>query len=109
MRALLLLLLLSSAAPADVTRPAYLGFTEVGEGRFDVVWRVPRRGDRVLALRARLPDAFREVAPPTVDLESDVQTTRWTVEAKPWVLRVAAGSHPTNRSGNATTTSKFWK
>ncbi|MHC4411194.1 MAG: hypothetical protein ACYS0F_19565, partial [Planctomycetota bacterium] len=86
MRALLLILLLSAAAPADVTRPAYLGFTEVREGRFDGVWRVPRRGDRVLALRARLPGAFREVAPPTVDIESDVQTTRWTVEAKPWEL-----------------------
>ncbi|MHC4849768.1 MAG: hypothetical protein ACYTEG_15125, partial [Planctomycetota bacterium] len=86
MRALFLLLLLSSASSADVTRPAYLGFTEVGEGRFDVVWRVPRRGDRVLALRVRLPGAFREVSPPTVDIESDVQATRWTVEAKPWEL-----------------------
>jgi hypothetical protein len=85
-RVLLPVLALAGLTLADVTRPAYLGLTETGEGRFDVVWRVPRRGDRVLAIRARLPDAFREVAPPTVALEAAVQTTRWTVEAEPWEL-----------------------
>ncbi|MHC4939004.1 MAG: hypothetical protein ACYTHK_08550 [Planctomycetota bacterium] len=82
----LLLLALATPALADVTRPAYLGLTETEPGRFDVVWRVPRRGDRVLAIRARLPAEFDQTAPPTVDLEPDVQTTRWSVAAKPWEL-----------------------
>jgi len=85
-RVLLPILALATVTLADVTRPAYLGLTEIGEGRFDVVWRVPRRGDRVLAIRLRLPDVFREVAPPVVELAAGVQTTRWTVEAKPWEL-----------------------
>ena len=86
MRILLLVLVLVTVTFADVTRPAYLGLTETRPGRFDVVWRVPRRGDRVLAIRARLPEALREVAPPTVEFEAGVQTARWTVEAKPWEL-----------------------
>jgi hypothetical protein len=81
-----MVLALTAVSLADVTRPAYLGLTETRAGRFDVVWRVPRRGDRVLAIRARLPAAFREVAPPTVDLEAGVQTTRWSVQAEPWEL-----------------------
>jgi hypothetical protein len=85
-RALLLLVALAGASFADITRPAFLGLTETGPGRFDVVWRVPRRGDRVLAVRARLPEVLREVAAPSVELEADVQTTRWTVEGKPWEL-----------------------
>jgi len=85
-RLLLPVLALAVVSFADVTRPAYLGLTEIGEGRFEVVWRVPRRGGRVLAIRARLPKVFREVAPPTVELAPGVQTTRWTVGAKPWEL-----------------------
>jgi hypothetical protein len=85
-RALLLVLALAAAAFADVTRPAYLGLAETRPGRFEVVWRVPRRGDRVLAIRAVLPEVLREVTSPTVHLEVDVQTARWTVEAEPWEL-----------------------
>ncbi len=36
MRALLLVLVLAGASLADVTRPAYLGLTEVRDGRFEV-------------------------------------------------------------------------
>jgi hypothetical protein len=85
-RVLLAVLALVTAASADVTRPAYLGVTETLPGRFDVVWRVPRRGDRVLAIRARLPGVFRETAPPTVEIEPGVQITRWSVQAEPWEL-----------------------
>ena len=59
MPALLLLLLL------DVTRPAYLGLTEVEFGRFDVEWRVPRRGDRVLAIPANVKRLVRQGRTPS--------------------------------------------
>jgi len=85
-RALLAVLVLATVVVADVTRPAYLGLTETGPGRFDVVWRVPRRGDRVLAIRPKLPTVFREVSPATVELAPGFQTTRWTVQAEPWEL-----------------------
>ena len=89
MRALLVGLLLCVAAQADVTRPATLVLREVAAGRFDVTWRVPRRGARVIAVRARLPDAMREVVAPVVTADASVQATRWTVEAQPWELRDA--------------------
>jgi len=85
-RALLPVLVLAAVSFADVTRPAYLGLTETRPGRFDVVWRVPRRGDRVLAIRAVLPEVLREVAPPRVEFDAGVQIARWTVEAEPWEL-----------------------
>jgi hypothetical protein len=83
---LLLVLALAAVSSADVTRPAFLGLTETRPGRFDVVWRVPRRGDRVLAIRAVLPEAWRTVTSPAVELEVGVQIARWTVEAEPWEL-----------------------
>jgi len=86
MRTILVLLALIAVSSADVTRPVYLGLTELRAGQFDVVWRVPSRGGRVLAIRAQLPEVFRETTVHAATLAEAVQTTRWTVEAKPWEL-----------------------
>ena len=54
-----LLLLAGLAAPpvasAHEIRPALLDITETSEGVFEVVWKVPTRGGRVLALEPTLP------------------------------------------------------
>jgi hydrogenase/urease accessory protein HupE len=42
--------------PAHEVRPAYLHLKQVGEETYDVLWRVPARGDLRMALYAKLPD-----------------------------------------------------
>ena len=61
--AALLLLLLATAAAAHETRPAYLQISETGRGRFDVVWKVPRRGEMVLGLQVEWPEACNSAGP----------------------------------------------
>ena len=60
---LALLLLAGLAAPpvasAHEIRPALLDITETSEGVFQVVWKVPTRGDRVLALEPTFPEIGR--------------------------------------------------
>ena len=59
---------LSSAAPAmaDEIRPALLDIEEQTTGLFAVTWKVPTRGDRVLAITPHLPDGLELVGSPTV-------------------------------------------
>ncbi|MEM8886147.1 MAG: hypothetical protein AAGD14_18950, partial [Planctomycetota bacterium] len=90
MRVLLIVVALAAGARADVTRPAYLELRETGPGLFDVTWRVPRRGERVLALRAVLPESMLETSPRVVTLTPDAQSTRWRVAAPAWRLDGAA-------------------
>ncbi len=64
-----LLLLAGLAAPpvasAHEIRPALLDITETSEGVFQVVWKVPTRGDRVLALEPTFPANWTIAAPPS--------------------------------------------
>ncbi|UCE88355.1 MAG: HupE/UreJ family protein, partial [Pseudomonadota bacterium] len=53
---LLVLMLAPLSGLAHESRPAYLQLTEHAAGVFEVLWRRPARGDRVLALRPKLPD-----------------------------------------------------
>jgi len=60
---LLALPLFSAAVLADEIRPALLELTEREGGWVDVLWKVPIRGDQVLALRPVLPGFFESAAP----------------------------------------------
>jgi hypothetical protein len=54
------------AAPAHAheIRPALLDITETSPGWFDVRWKVPMRGDMILALEPVFPPSLEQVAPP---------------------------------------------
>ncbi len=56
---------LATAAGAHEIRPALLEITERDGGWFDVVWKVPTRGDRVLGLEPRLPKSLVPLGPPS--------------------------------------------
>jgi hypothetical protein len=63
------LLLLVGLAPATEShaheiRPALLDISEREPGWFDVVWKVPMRGGRVLALSPVLPPGLIQIGPP---------------------------------------------
>jgi hydrogenase/urease accessory protein HupE len=51
---------------ADEIRPALLDIKEQNTGLFAVTWKVPVRGDKVLALTPRLPDSLELVGTPTL-------------------------------------------
>jgi len=64
----MLLASLSALTPthADEIRPALLDITEQNTGLFAVTFKVPARGDRVLAVSPRLPDNLELLGSPTV-------------------------------------------
>jgi hypothetical protein len=60
-------------AQADEIRPALLDIKEQNTGLFAVTWKVPKRGNRVLAISPRLPESLELVGSPRVQ---DVQGAR---------------------------------
>ena len=51
---------------ADEIRPALLDIKEQNTGLFVVTWKVPKRGDRVLAITPQLPGSLSVLGSPTV-------------------------------------------
>ena len=54
------------SAHADEIRPALLDIKEQNTGLFAVTWKVPTRGDRILAITPQLPDSLELVGSPSV-------------------------------------------
>ncbi len=61
---LLGLFLVPANGLAHESRPAYLEITETQAGQYDVLWKRPMRGDRVLGLHPRFPSTCRAITPP---------------------------------------------
>lgn len=70
---------LPRGAEAHETRPAFLQMTELSSGRFDVVWKRPARGDRVLSLSPKLTPDCMAITPPVELLAGGSSVRRWTV------------------------------
>jgi len=56
----LFLLLLSLPVSADAIRPAYLEIRELTAEHYELMWKVPAKGERTLRLQPRLPDNCRQ-------------------------------------------------
>jgi hypothetical protein len=54
------------AAHADEIRPALLDIKEQNTGLFAVTWKVPTRGNRVLAITPQLPESLVLLGSPSV-------------------------------------------
>ena len=61
--AILLGLILAAPVGAHESRPGYLEINEIAQGRYEVNWKVPRRGDLVMPLKAVLPDSCEDLVP----------------------------------------------
>ena len=59
-------LLATMPVSADEIRPALLDIKEQNTGLFAVTWKVPTRGDRVLAITPQLPSSLERVGSPTI-------------------------------------------
>ncbi len=80
-----ILLLLTTAANADVFRPAYLEVSELGNDEYAVLWKVPASGDdRRLAAYVRLPEGAEIIGEPRVVADGNNWVERSTI-------RVAGG------------------
>ena len=82
MRILLALLLsgLACVASADVFRPAYLELREVGNGRYEVMWKRPMRGDLRLAVDLRFPEGTTAISPPQGLVSEGAWVERWQIQ-----------------------------
>ena len=58
--AFLLVFLAPVPAPADEIRPAYLELSELPSNTWDVLWKVPAKGERRLALHVKSPTTCTE-------------------------------------------------
>ena len=74
-------LFFSGPARADEIRPALLDIKEQATGLYAVTWKVPTRGDRVLAISARLPASFELVGSPVVDDRPGARIERGTYKS----------------------------
>ena len=65
---------------AHEVRPALLQLTEVDQGRFDILWKVPARGDRVLAIQPAFSNDCRQVTSPTARAADNASMSRWILD-----------------------------
>ena len=77
--ALLLIALSAVSATAHEVRPAYLALRETAPDRFEVLFKVPTRGDRVLHLAPELPDACAPDGGPRFEWVPGARITRYAV------------------------------
>jgi hydrogenase/urease accessory protein HupE len=74
-----LFVFLVSLASAHEMRPSYLEIRETAPATYELLWKLPVRGDRRLPLAPRLPDPCRKLAPAASYAAAGAQVTRWTV------------------------------
>jgi hydrogenase/urease accessory protein HupE len=56
-------LLAPALCHAHESRPAYLEITEIQSGQYELLWKIPRRGDLVLPLSVMLPEVCTDAVP----------------------------------------------
>lgn len=82
-RAVVLLLLLTSWATgvaAHEVRPAYLELRQTGPTRYDVLWKVPGRGEGMrLALYVELPAGCTRATLPRTEFVNNAFAERWSI------------------------------
>jgi hydrogenase/urease accessory protein HupE len=75
----LVCLLSPAITHAHESRPAYLEITEVQQAIYDITWRRPARGDRVLAMQPVFPEQCELQGNVANYLSSGAHTSRWSL------------------------------
>ena len=73
----LLFVVLARVAAAHELRPAYLEIRQTSEETFDVLWKVPARGELRLGLYVNLPDACEDLGQRAVYPTGEAFIERW--------------------------------
>ena len=78
---LILFLACTSGAWAHEVRPAYLEIRETAPQTYDVLWKVPGRGENLrLGLYVEFPADTRNVTEPRASIADNIFAQRWTVK-----------------------------
>jgi HupE / UreJ protein len=76
-----LLLVTSFSVLAHEVRPAYLELHQTGTDTYDVLWKVPARGDNMrLGIYVEFPSGTTNVTPSRTLFANDASTERWSVK-----------------------------
>ncbi len=78
----LLQTLLISASFADEMRPGYLELKESSPKLFSVLWKVPAKGDKKLALNVKLPLDCQDKSQANTQFINGAYIQRWVVQCK---------------------------
>jgi hydrogenase/urease accessory protein HupE len=70
---------LTTTVQAHEVRPGYLALSQTGPESYDVLWKVPAKGDMRLGLRAQLPETCRSPLPRSSRFAGGTSTERWSV------------------------------
>lgn len=77
---LMLLATFASSVAAHEVRPAYLELRQTGAESYDVLWKVPGRGEDLrLGLYVELPDRCTNATEPRASMVNNAFSERWTV------------------------------
>ena len=82
----LLQFLISSVSIADEIRPGYLELKESSENTFSVIWKVPAKGDKKLALYAKLPADCQNKTQPYAQMINAAYIERWIIACERGLL-----------------------
>lgn len=77
--AALVLAAVTTTVQAHEVRPGYLALNQTGPESYDVLWKVPAKGNLRLSLRAQLPDTCRSQVPPSSRFAGGAFSERWSV------------------------------
>ena len=68
-------------ASAHEVRPAYLELRQTGTDTYDVLWKVPARGDNMrLGIYVEFPSGTTNVTTPRTLFANDASTERWSIK-----------------------------
>ena len=71
----------SLSASAHEVRPAYLELRQTTTDTYDVLWKVPARGDNMrLGIYVEFPSDTTKVTPPRTLFANDASTERWSIK-----------------------------
>src|SRR6478672_6914107 len=72
--------LLCSSVSAHEVRPAYLELRQTAAETYDVLWKVPARGDNMrLGIYVEFPSGTTNVTTPRTLFANDASTERWSI------------------------------
>jgi hypothetical protein len=76
---MVLLGVLATSADGHEIRPAYLEMRQTSADTFDVLWKVPARGDLRLGLYVRVPESTRMLDEPRGVFRDNAYVERWSI------------------------------
>lgn len=81
MRLISLILLLITATPgmSHEVRPGYLEITETTPERYQVLWKIPMKGDAVLRMTPVFPETCKEQTPPSSRKVAAAMVKQWSI------------------------------